>query len=99
MKPPSHWLSPVRSDWTDLDYMLMLALTVYEDGLCACGQPIVLAHHPDNDGWYTAHKVQCKSCASRELATSGSGYKPAPGEKMRITYDRPADKPLRQIGA
>lgn len=70
---------------------------MYEDGLCACGQPIVLAHHPDNDGWFEALKVQCHSCGSRENATKGSGkeaYKPEPGEKIYTSYTRPADRPL-----
>lgn len=77
--------------------MLTLALTLYEDGLCACGHPLVLAHHPDNDGWYDAHKLQCHSCAARERATAGSGtdpYVPQPGEKVFTQYTRPADKPL-----
>lgn len=96
-KPPMHWFSNVRGEWTDKDYLLSLALTIYEDGLCACGQPIVLAHHPDNDGWYEAHKRTCQSCAARERATQGNGkaaYEAAPGEKVYTTYDRPADKPL-----
>lgn len=76
----------------------MLALTVYEDGLCSCGQPVILAHHPDNDGWYDTHKKQCHSCASRERATSGTGtdpYVPLPGEKVHTQYTRPASKPLK----
>lgn len=77
--------------------MLALALTIYEDGLCSCGQPVVLAHHEDNDGWYDAHKRQCHSCAAQERATSGPGsdpYVPQPGEKLWTTYTRPASKPL-----
>lgn len=77
--------------------MLALALTIYEDGLCSCGQPLILAHHPDNDGWYDSHKTQCHSCAARERATQGNGkdhYVPAPGEKVYTLYTRPADKPL-----
>ena len=76
---------------------MMLALTIYEDGLCQCGQPIVIAHHPDNEGWYEAEKVQCQSCASRERATSGTGkeaYTPMPGEKVHTRYTRPPSKPL-----
>jgi len=79
------------------DYVLSLALTIYEDGLCSCGQPIILAHHPDNDGWYEAHKTQCHSCAARERATQGTSkeqYIPQPGERVYTTYDRPAHKPL-----
>jgi len=79
------------------DYLLTLALTIYEDGLCACGQPMILAHHEQNDGWYDAHKVQCHSCAARERETQGKGgqaYQPAPGEKVFSRYSRPAEKPL-----
>lgn len=92
-----HWFSRTRGDWTDKDYMLALALTIYEDGLCSCGHPLVLAHHPDNDGWYEAHKKQCHACAARERATQGSGgdaYVPTPGERVSTRYTRPADKPL-----
>lgn len=77
----------------------MLALTIYEDGLCQCGQPVSIAHHPDNDGWYDAKKSFCNSCAARERATSGSGsetYKPEPGENVFTKYTRPAHKPLPQ---
>jgi hypothetical protein len=79
------------------DYVLSLALTIYEDGLCSCGQPLILAHHPDNDGWYEAHKTQCHSCAAREIATQGTSkeqYVPQPGERVYTTYERPAHKPL-----
>lgn len=70
--------------------MLMLALEIYEDGLCSCGQPLVVAHDPDNDGWYESHKVQCQSCAAQERATTGSGgdsYVPTPGEKIFTSFD------------
>lgn len=76
----------------------MLALTIYEEGLCSCGQPLVLAHHPDNDGWYEAHKKQCHSCAARERSTQAKGtepYKPQAGEKVFTLYTRPSDKPLK----
>lgn len=96
-KPPSHWFYGNRGEWTDRDYLLALALTIYEDGLCGCGQPVIIAHHPDNDGWYDAKKTQCHSCASREMATAGTGkdaYTPLPGEKVSTKYTRPDNKPL-----
>jgi hypothetical protein len=75
----------------------MLALTIYEDGLCKCGQPVILAHHEDNDGWYTAHATQCHSCAARERASKPTkGAEPTPGQQWYTTYDRPADKPLKR---
>jgi len=86
-----------RGDWTEKDYVLTLALTVYEDGLCSCGQPMAVAHHKDNDGWYDSKKTQCHSCAARERATQPNGstpYVPAAGEKVYTIYTRPADKPL-----
>lgn len=74
-------------------------LQVYEGGLCGCGQPVVLAHHEDNDGWYTAHKSQCHSCAARERATAGTSkeqYVPEPGEKVFTEFTRDlVNKPLR----
>ncbi|WP_190263677.1 hypothetical protein [Glutamicibacter nicotianae] len=97
-----HWFSSQRGDWTDKDYLLSLVLTIYEDGLCSCGQPTELAHHPDNDGWYTAHKKVCQSCAARERSTQGIGkepYKPDPGERVYTSYDRPTDKPIRDLPA
>lgn len=58
---------------------------------------MAVAHHPDNDGWYDATKVQCQSCATRERETTGTPnnpYKPPPGEKVYTVYTRPPDKPL-----
>lgn len=75
----------------------MLALTIYEDGLCSCGQPTIIAHHEDNDGWYDAKKKQCHSCAKKEAATQPNGkepYQPMPGEKLFTVYTRPPHKPL-----
>ena len=96
-KPATAWFLGNRGEWTTKDYVLSLALTIYEDGLCSCGQPLAVAHHPDNDGWYDAHKTQCHSCAARERETKGtpqSPYKPQPGEKVYTVYTRPESKPL-----
>lgn len=85
-----HWFSAARGDWTDKDYLLTLAYTIYEDGLCACGQPRVISHHTDNDGWYEIKKAECFSCAAQERATAGSGntpYTPAPGEKVYTIFN------------
>lgn len=63
---------------------------MYEDGLCSCGHPLVLAHDQDNDGWYDVHKPQCQSCAASERATTGNGndqYEPAPGEKVFTIFN------------
>lgn len=68
----------------------MLALQVYEDGLCGCGHPTILAHGDENDGWFKAHKTQCQSCAAQERATAGNKneqYVPAPGEKVFTSFD------------
>ncbi len=56
-----------------------------------------MAHHPDNDGWFTPHAKTCQACAARERATQGTKnapYVPEPGERIHVTYDRPASKPL-----
>jgi hypothetical protein len=58
---------------------------------------MILAHHPQNDGWYDAEKTQCHACAARERSTQGKGndpYTPSPGEKVSSKYTRPASKPL-----
>lgn len=71
----------------------MLALQIYEDGLCSCGQPLILAHDEQNEGWYDVHKPQCQSCAAQELATRGTSndpYVPAPGEKVFTSFDAKA---------
>ncbi|MDJ0321826.1 hypothetical protein [Pseudarthrobacter sp. PS3-L1] len=89
-KPPSHWFTGNRGEWTDRDYILQLALTKYEGGLCSCGQPMILAHDKDNEGWYEPHKTYCYSCAARETATQGDGknpYKPEPGERVYTALD------------
>lgn len=51
--------------WTDDDRALMLALQLYEDGLCSgCGQPKDRAWHPDMDGWYEAYTYECNACST-----------------------------------
>lgn len=93
-KPPSHWLYGNRGDWSERDYVLTLVLTKWEQGLCSCGQPIAVAHHPDNDGWYDPKVTQCHSCAEMERHTGSKDYRPDAGEKLSTKYTRPGSKPL-----
>lgn len=91
-RPPTGWVLGRRDGaWTDLDYTLTLTLEKYEAGLCSCGNPTIIAHHPDNDGWYDVTARQCHACAEIERA-SDAKKKPEPGTKVTATYSR--TKPL-----
>ena len=91
-KPPSAWLTGNRGPWKERDYLLTLAYEKWEEGLCSCGQPAVIAHHPDNDGEYDIERVQCHACAALDQANKGR--EPEPGEKSWAQYTRPTWKPL-----
>ena len=92
-RAPSHWLGGLDGEWGKKDHILTLALTAYKDGLCACGKPLLIAHHEDNDGWYSAKSTVCHACAAMDRKRD-SGDEMQPGEKAYPSYDRPADKPL-----
>lgn len=74
--------------------MLEYAYALYVQGMCDCGWPRTLCQHPDNDGWFTAHRTTCHSRAAVEQITHAKDYKPEPGELIYTTYDRPESKPL-----
>jgi hypothetical protein len=68
----------------------MLALTIYEEGLCSCGHPLILSHDELSEGWYNVLKPTCQSCAAQERATTGNKgnpYVPSPGEKVYTIFD------------
>lgn len=90
-RPPSAWLFGGSGEWTGIDHLLTLTLTIWEDGLCSCGNPTAVAHHPDNDGEYDAEKRQCHACAAVERASNGK-QQPEPGTKFTPVYTR--TKPL-----
>lgn len=95
-RPPSRWLGGLDGEWEVKDHLLTLALTIYRDGLCGCGKPLSVAHHPDNDGWYTARTTVCHSCAAVDRQRDQKEEQ-KPGEKVYAQYDRPEDKPLPSL--
>jgi len=48
--------------WKPLDRALAVALTLYEDGLCRCGQPRDRAHNPANADHYEVDSTTCYAC-------------------------------------
>jgi hypothetical protein len=56
--------------WTEVDRLLALALTIYEDGLCpGCGQPKRMAMDPDlAEEWTSAHPWRCGGCMALSRA-------------------------------
>jgi hypothetical protein len=55
-----------RLRWSEVDRLLALALTLYEDGLCSgCGQPKRLTMDPDlADEWTTTDPFVCAGCVT-----------------------------------
>lgn len=82
-------------EWGEKDQILTLALTVYRDGLCKCGRPLSIAHHPDNNGWYSAHETTCHACRAVEKAQKDNEREP--GTSLFPVYDRPSDLPIGAI--
>ena len=79
-RPTSAISSPL---YTLEDQALLIALEQYEAGLCACGQPRVVAWHSEMDGWYDGEQIVCHACSA------------AKGEQVtyaRVINMRPASK-------
>jgi len=55
-----------RPRWKPLDRALAVALVLYEDSLCRCGQPRERAHNVDNADRYEADGADCQACAAIE---------------------------------
>jgi hypothetical protein len=72
--------------WTGDDRALMLALQLYEDGLCSgCGRPKERAWHPDMDGWYEPTTYECNACSvvqDRRVAYHGVVDTRPPGDGL-----------------
>lgn len=92
-----------RSPWTDEDRALLLAFSLYEESLCSCGEPRNLAHHPDNEGWYTIDNdpeegsaVVCNACAAIEKNKAEAEKSDLPyGLRPVLVHDRDYEaKPL-----
>jgi hypothetical protein len=74
--------------WTDDDRALMLALQMYEDSLCRCGEPRARAWHIDMDGWYEKTDHTCTACS--EMHGEPVTY-------QTVTDTRPPDDPLYEV--
>lgn len=51
-------------EWDDFEREKMLALALYEAGLCECGFHTSLAHDPEK--WFTVEDQRCPLCADLE---------------------------------
>ena len=90
-QPPSAYLGFKDKD---KDRLLELAYTLYEDGLCSCGWPIVICQDPENDGWFELPDrttiCQVRAVLDRESKErrGNSSYEPEPGELLNVVLNR-----------
>ena len=71
--------------WSAIDRTLALALTQYEDGLCAgCGQPRERSWNEDMDGYYEVHSRTCQACQAVANHIDGHGA-PKGAESLSVT--------------
>ena len=77
--------------------MFEVAYTIYLDGMCSCGWPMVICRDPDNDGWFEIpEKVsvcQVQAVIDRETKErrGNDNYQPEPGEILNVIYTRGAE--------
>lgn len=81
--------------WTELDWLLLVALQEYEDDLCGgCGTPRTYGMHPDAKGRYEAHAITCHACAAQGSARPSDRpgrYRFAqPDQLMQYAMDHPS---------
>ncbi|GAA1453477.1 hypothetical protein ACFP47_09215 [Nesterenkonia lacusekhoensis] len=81
-RPPSTWLGGLDGEWGEKDQVLTLVYTLYKDGLCSCGQPIILAHDDENSGWFVAQESVCVACAAVEDHREDKGDDVEKGAKV-----------------
>lgn len=70
-----------------------MALTAYEDGLCAgCGQPRDRAWNDDMAGYYEPHTAFCQACQTMHshIEDTGKDGHLRPGESAFVTDAAPA---------
>lgn len=63
---------------------LTLVYAFYQDGLCACGKPIIVAHDEAQDGWYETKESTCYACKTTEQEKK---EKAEPGSKTYVVLD------------
>jgi hypothetical protein len=74
--------------------LLAVAFTQYEQGMCSCGYPVHICHHPENDGYFDVHEATCYAAAAIDAHRNQTDYKPSPGERLGAVYTREKDDPL-----
>lgn len=67
---------------------MAVALTLYEDGMCTCGYPAHVCHHPENDGYFEVDRGVCYAAAAVEQYRGAEGYVPEAGERLGVAYVR-----------
>ena len=82
------------AEWTEKDRKLVVAFTQYEKGMCSCGYPIHICHHPENDGYFDVHETRCYAEAAIEEHRNREDYQPETGERLGAVYTREANDPL-----
>lgn len=74
-----------------------MAYTIYLDGMCSCGWPMVICRDSENDGWFELpEKVsvcQVQAVIDREAKErrGNTNYEPEPGEILNVIYTRGAE--------
>lgn len=86
--------------WTANDRALMLALQLYESGLCRCGQPRKRAWHPDMSGYYDEKFYQCHACSAQQgkpiYYPDAVDSRPADDELPDVPYEVSAPESMRR---
>lgn len=86
-KVPHTVLRGRRDDgaWSDVDRMLAMALTAYEDSVCpGCGQPLSTAHGDDNVGRFEVVEDICHGCEALEANRESNKDNHYPGQKFHL---------------
>lgn len=73
-----------------------MAYTIYLDGMCSCGWPMVICRDPEYDGWFEIpDKVsvcQVQAVIDREAKErrNNQNYEPEPGELLGVVLTKPS---------
>lgn len=103
MRPTEYLgISEPGNKWSTVDRGLAEGLLFYEAGLNAMGIPTEIATDPVNEGAFEVEPVVDFAQAAIDRYRGADGYKPEPGEALRVrmltTSDDPADEePLERM--
>lgn len=73
-----------------------VAYTIYLDGMCSCGWPMVVCRDPENNGWFELAEqtvicnVQAVIDREAEERRGSETYQPEAGEILNVVYTREA---------